>query len=87
MFNRKTNISKVILVNFAAYINSRMRSSITRLIIFITTILISVIIGFQLHWLNKTYSFEKMNLILPSLKVFGVCMKTLGFPVRRDHSM
>ena len=36
-----------------------MRSSITRLIIFITTILISVIIGFQLHWLSKTYSFEK----------------------------
>ncbi len=36
-----------------------MRSSTTRLIIFFTTILISVIIGFQLHWLNKTFSFEK----------------------------
>ena len=36
-----------------------MRSSATRLIIFITTILIAVIIGLQMHWLNKTYSFEK----------------------------
>jgi two-component system phosphate regulon sensor histidine kinase PhoR len=36
-----------------------MRSSATRLFIFITTILIAVIIGLQLHWLSKTYSFEK----------------------------
>ena len=36
-----------------------MRSSATRLLIFITTILIAVIIGLQMHWLNKTYSFEK----------------------------
>jgi two-component system, OmpR family, phosphate regulon sensor histidine kinase PhoR len=36
-----------------------MRSSATRLFIFITTILIAVIIGLQIHWLSKTYSFEK----------------------------
>jgi len=36
-----------------------MRSSATRLLILITTILIAVIIGFQVHWLSKTYSFEK----------------------------
>jgi two-component system phosphate regulon sensor histidine kinase PhoR len=36
-----------------------MRSSATRLIIFVTTILIAIIIGFQMHWLSKTYSFEK----------------------------
>jgi two-component system phosphate regulon sensor histidine kinase PhoR len=36
-----------------------MRSSTTRLFIFVTTILIAVIIGLQLHWLTKTYSFEK----------------------------
>ncbi len=36
-----------------------MRSSTTRLIIFAATILVSVIVAFQLHWLNKTYSFEK----------------------------
>ncbi|MBS1512699.1 MAG: HAMP domain-containing histidine kinase [Bacteroidetes bacterium] len=36
-----------------------MRSSATRLLILITTILIAVIIGLQLHWLNKTYAFEK----------------------------
>ncbi|MGC4102230.1 sensor histidine kinase [Ferruginibacter sp.] len=36
-----------------------MRSSATRLLILITTILIAVIIGLQMHWLNKTYSFEK----------------------------
>lgn len=36
-----------------------MRSSATRLLILITTILIAVIIGLQMHWLSKTYSFEK----------------------------
>ena len=40
-------------------LNNIMRSSATRLIIFITTILIAVIIGLQMHWLNKTYSYEK----------------------------
>jgi two-component system phosphate regulon sensor histidine kinase PhoR len=36
-----------------------MRSSATRLLILIITILIAVIIGLQMHWLSKTYSFEK----------------------------
>ncbi len=36
-----------------------MRSSATRLLILVTTILISIIIGLQLHWLSKTYAFEK----------------------------
>ena len=36
-----------------------MRSSATRLLILITTILIAAIIGLQVHWLSKTYAFEK----------------------------
>jgi len=36
-----------------------MRSSATRLLILITTILIAVIIGLQMHWLSKTFAFEK----------------------------
>ncbi len=36
-----------------------MRSLTTRLIIVIASILIAVIIGMQVYWLNKTYSFEK----------------------------
>ena len=36
-----------------------MRSSATRLLILITTILIAVIIGLQMHWMSKTYSFEE----------------------------
>ena len=45
-----------------------MRSSATRLLIFITTILIAVIIGMQLHWLNKTYSFENKEFNTAVLK-------------------
>ncbi len=36
-----------------------MRSTATRLVILITTILIAVIIGLQLHWLSTTYAYEK----------------------------
>jgi len=45
-----------------------MRSSTTRLFIFVTTILIAVIIGLQLHWLTKTYSFEKNEFNIAVLK-------------------
>ena len=45
-----------------------MRSSATRLLILITTILIAVIIGFQVHWLSKTYSFEKNEFSTAVLK-------------------
>jgi two-component system phosphate regulon sensor histidine kinase PhoR len=45
-----------------------MRSSATKLLIFVTTILIAVIIGLQMHWLNKTYSFEKNEFTTSVLK-------------------
>lgn len=36
-----------------------MRSRTTRLIILITSILIAIIMGMQVHWLNRTYAYEK----------------------------
>lgn len=36
-----------------------MRSATTRLIIVIASLLIAIIMGMQVHWLNKTYNFEK----------------------------
>lgn len=36
-----------------------MRSITTRIFILFSAILIAVIIGMQVHWLNKTYAFEK----------------------------
>lgn len=36
-----------------------MRSFTTRLIIFVSSILIAFIVAMQVHWLNKTYAYEK----------------------------
>ena len=36
-----------------------MRSFTTRLVILIASLLIAIIIGMQVHWLNKQYAFEK----------------------------
>jgi hypothetical protein len=36
-----------------------MRSLTTRLIIVIASVLIAIIIGMQVHWLSKTYAYEK----------------------------
>jgi len=45
-----------------------MRSFTTRLIILIASVLIAVIIGMQVHWLNKQYAFEKNEFTTSVLK-------------------
>lgn len=45
-----------------------MRSVTTRLFILISAILIAVIISMQVHWLNKTYAFEKNEFSTSVLK-------------------
>ncbi len=45
-----------------------MRSFTTRLIIVIASLLIAIIISMQVHWLNKTYAFEKNEFSTSVLK-------------------
>ncbi len=48
--------------------SASMRSLTTRLIIFIASLLIAVIIGMQVHWLSKTYAYEKHEFSTSVLK-------------------